>query len=93
MVEKRQFLSDFAIRLMISQKRGKLKKLINGGRMLKKFFYVSLIASAFLFGNFDTNAEPATAANYFKTEVIAGISYLFEFTHDGILVNVTVIED
>lgn len=78
---------------MISQKRGKLKKLINGGKMLKKFFYVSLIASAFLFGNADISAEPTSSSNYYKIEVIAGISYLLEFTEDGILVNITVIED
>jgi len=61
--------------------------------MLKKFFYVSLIASAFLFGGIQTNAETSSSTNYYKIEVIAGISYLFEFTEDGILVNITVIED
>lgn len=61
--------------------------------MLKKFFYVSLIASAFVFGNIDTSAETSAAANYFKIEVIAGISYLCEYTDDGILVHITEIED
>jgi len=61
--------------------------------MLKKFFYVSLIASAFVFGNADINAESSAAANYFKIEVIAGISYLCEYTDDGILVHITEIED
>ena len=61
--------------------------------MLKKFFYVSLIASAFVFGNADISAETSAAANYFKIEVIAGISYLCEYDEDGGLVNVTEIED
>ncbi len=61
--------------------------------MLKKFFYVSLIASAFVFGNLDTNAETSAASNYFKIEVIAGIRYLCEYNDDGILVNITEIED
>ncbi len=61
--------------------------------MLKKFFYVSLIASAFVFGNLETSAETSAAANYFKIEVIAGISYLCEYTDDGALVNITEIED
>ena len=60
--------------------------------MLKKFFYVSLIASAFLFGNADISAE-TSAANYFRIEVIAGISYLCEYDEDGGLVNVTEIYD
>ena len=61
--------------------------------MLKKFFYVSLIASAFVFGNADIIAESSSAANYFKIEVIAGISYLCEYNDDGALVNVTEIYD
>jgi len=61
--------------------------------MLKKFFYVSLIASAFVFGNLDTTAETSLAANYFQIEVIAGIKYLCEYTEDGLLVNVTEIYD
>lgn len=61
--------------------------------MLKKFFYVSLIASAFVFGNLETSAETSAAVNYFKIEVIAGISYLCEYSDDGILVNITEIED
>ncbi|HMQ79979.1 MAG TPA: hypothetical protein PKE39_15300 [Ignavibacteria bacterium] len=61
--------------------------------MLKKFFYVSLIASAFVFGNPDISAETSAAANYFKIEVIAGISYLCEYTEDGILVHIIEIED
>lgn len=61
--------------------------------MLKKFFYVSLIASAFVFGNLETSAETSSAANYFTIEVIAGIRYLCEYSEDGGLVNVTIIED
>ncbi|NOS85626.1 MAG: hypothetical protein HOP31_10835 [Ignavibacteria bacterium] len=61
--------------------------------MFKKFFYVSLIASAFVLGNINTSAETSKEANYFKIEVIAGIRYLCEYTDDGILVHITEIED
>lgn len=61
--------------------------------MLKKFFYVSLIASAFVFGNVNSSAETSAASNYSRIEVIAGVKYLFEYTDDGILVNITEIED
>lgn len=61
--------------------------------MLKKFFYVSLIASAFVFGNLDTSAETSAASNYFKIEIIEGVRYLCEYSDDGALVNITEIED
>lgn len=61
--------------------------------MLKKFFYVSLIASAFVFGSAGTSAESSEVVNYFKIEVIAGITYLCEYDEDGGLVNITEIED
>ncbi len=61
--------------------------------MLKKFFYISLIASAFVFGNLDISAETSAAANYFTIEVIAGIRFLCEYNEDGILVNATEIYD
>ena len=61
--------------------------------MLKKFFYVSLIASAFVFGNVNSSAETSAASNYFRIEVIAGVKYLLEYNDDGALVNITEIED
>lgn len=61
--------------------------------MFKKFFYISLIASAILFGNINISAETSIAVNYFNIEVIAGIRYLCEYSDDGILMSITEIED